>query len=1091
MRRRFLMVLALLVVAATVVARIYEEVIPSRWPQPGPAPLRFWTNDRHIPVDLQSFFNNDGIADQDQPGDTNFDCPNHPPNIPGSGYPAEQMPQSGTAFAYEPMGLPFLFPVIARAEFNNVACHGQRLSSAVRLRWMTDQHAVAELAVLGAAENGAAEGILGLEYHDGTTERVPVAFPDWCQLAEGETPAIEADHRLTWDGRAMKSVRHDIACYMYVRTIPVDPSRRLVAVLLPEQPRMHVFAMTLRLASSDELIARQGEKLAEAYFRTAQLAEAPPVEFDQPIAELEKALDAAEAAVPEHLHRQWVWLKTHWEYLVFRAGGGIIRHGSKTEQWILSAAAAIQADLRELLAGRDPFALRRGELLKGYVSPIDGRIQPYALYVPQDYVRQGPPRPLVVHMHGHGWYRPFQGVPAPKIRDAIVLSPHGRGSMDYMFVAEEDVLACIEEVKRDYLIDPDRVYLMGHSMGGTGSWNLAGKFPDRFAGIGPSAANADSKAWSNYGSKHAVDGGSYAWLREAIRTSLDPVTYAPNLLHVPAFFMHGDNDRVVPVGNSRSMARALGELGYRYVYREGKGQGHGWRPATLQAEMHDFLFTSTRPDRPPVVRLRTGYLKYGQAFWVRILGLTRSDAIGDIRAEARTDSLIEVTVKNIAEFELDLSRCPVNRNRALAVVVNGAPVFTDMPPESGRLILALRAGRWGAVSALGELRKRPHLEGPVSDAFTFSFLLVVGTSSPHRFDQRVLKDEAQRFADDWARLYTKPPRMKTDREVTPEDIARHNLILYGGPRDNRLTGRIADQLPILIEPGMIRVGDRTYSGPGVATKFCYPNPLNPDRLVVVIAGARQGRDVFQTNNLFGNWFQWGPFDNRVWFDYAVFDRRTHSAETCLEFGFFGNDWQFQSETRWLGDPERRRLAPPRRLPGYLIPPEGRDVVYLSDLVPKEIDQHKLPVGFDTSAEGRPLSIGLPHRVFARGLGVRPPSSVSFEIHAPGVPASERFQRFRATVGIDLEGEADIPKWRAEKEWVSFLLYGDGNLIYQTAALKWNSKPVSIDVPISQVRVLTLQVWCASARWLVGSAAWGGARILRDTGADQGSAGTIP
>jgi pimeloyl-ACP methyl ester carboxylesterase len=1077
MRRKIIVVLAVLVVSATVVARIYEEVVKSRWPERGTMPLRFWKSESDFPIDLGRFFNNDGVADKKDPGDANFDCPDHPPNIPGSGYPAENLPGSGTVFQPAPSAPPLLFPVIAKAEFNNIACEGQRVSGVVRPKWMKDDQTASEIAILGAAENGAAEGTIGLEYEDGTVERVRVAFPDWCKSPAGETPAISSDYRFTWDGSARKNIKQAIDCHLYVRRASLDPKRRLIAIILPETPNLHIFAMTMRLTQPAKAVARRGEKIALAYHRTAMLGDAPVASFDKPVAELAKDLDAAATELPERFQRQLVWLKTRCEYLAHRAGKGIIRRGSRTEKWAQTTAESIRADLKTLRAGRDPFTRRRGQLLRGYVSAIDGQIQSYALNVPADYAKSGPARPLVVHMHGHGWYRPFQGMPAPAIRDAIVLSPHGRGSMDYMFIAEEDVLACIAEVKRDYRIDADRVYLMGHSMGGTGSWNLAARFPDQFAGIGPSAGNADSKAWSNYGAKHVSDDGSYAWLRTSLKTSLDPVTYAPNLLHVPSYCMHGEKDRVVPVGNSRSMARAFSNLGYRHVYKEGKGGSHGWRPKALQAEMHDFLFASKRPSMPSAVRIKAGALKYGRAYWVRIHGLTRADAIGDVRANVRSRSLIDLTTKNVTALELDLTRCPVDRTKALVVALNGRPVFTDIPPASGRLILARRSGRWSVVPALPDFRKRPHLEGPVADAFTRSFLLVVGTASARRLDRQALKDEAQRFADDWEKLYTKPPRMKTDEEVTNDDVARHNLILYGGPKDNAVTARIADRLPVTIENGSISVGGRTYSGPGVATKFCYPNPENRDRLVVVIAGAQNGRDMFQTNNLFGNWFQWGPFDNRAWFDYAVFDRRTHSAETCLEFGFFGNDWQPNRNTSWFGDPAARKAAPLRRMPGHMLPPADSKTVYLSDLLPQVIDQHKLPVGFDTSAEGRRLSAGLPHRVFKRGLGVRPPSRVSFRVNRANTPAAERFSRFKATVGIDLEGETKIPSWRAKREWVNFLVYGDDSLLYQTGPLKWTSKPVNIDVPISRAKVLTLQVWCMGARWLVGSAAWGNARVV--------------
>ncbi len=441
-------------------------------------------------------------------------------------------------------------------------------------------------------------------------------------------------------------------------------------------------------------------------------------------------------------------------------------------------------------------------------------------------------------------------------------------------------------------------------------------------------------------------------------------------------------------------------------------------------------------------------------------------------------SLVDVRTQRVTAFELDLSRCPIDTSKAVVVAIDGQPAFNDIPPSTGRITLALEGTRWRYVPALTGLRKKPYLEGPVADAYARSFVVVIGTTSADATDRRVLREEAGRFADDWQLLYTKPPRVKTDREVASADIEQHNLILYGGPADNAITARIADRLPIRIKDGTVRISGRTYSGDGVAVKFCYPNPLNTERLVVVIAGAARARDVFQSNNLFGNWFQWGPYDNRAWFDYAVFDSKTHSEETCLEFGFFGSNWDFQRETSWFADPAARGAALSRRIPAFAEPPDA-DSLYLSDLMPLSIRQHKLPVGFDTSAEGRALSIGRPPRIFARGLGVRPPSKIAFLVNRPDAPEGRRFTRFRATVGIDLEGETGpIPPWRDKDEWVKFIVYGNGHLLYQTEALRWKSKPVEIDVPISGVQTLELEAWCSPARWLVGSAAWGDARLVR-------------
>lgn len=272
------------------------------------------------------------------------------------------------------------------------------------------------------------------------------------------------------------------------------------------------------------------------------------------------------------------------------------------------------------------------------------------------------------------------------------------------------------------------------------------------------------------------------------------------------------------------------------------------------------------------------------------------------------------------------------------------------------------------------------------------------------------------------------------------------------------------------------MGKKTFRGDDVGVALCYPNPLNPERYAVLFAGLSPAA-LDQVNNRFGNWFGWGPYDNYAWFDYGVFDARTVSPETFLCVGFFDQAWRLDERHQFLGDPAAREATQPQKAPGLItLPNPPPPELFLSDLMPSLVDQHKGIVGFDRSHQGNPLSIGLAPgaeasvpRVFLRGLGVRPPSALEWQLDGS-------YAFFRATIGIDLEDDLEATPARDRGERVQFIVYGDGKRLYSSEWLKWNSRPVAVEVDIQGVKTLRLEADCSLSRWLVGSAAWAQARV---------------
>jgi poly(3-hydroxybutyrate) depolymerase len=162
----------------------------------------------------------------------------------------------------------------------------------------------------------------------------------------------------------------------------------------------------------------------------------------------------------------------------------------------LTRATAMVTTLKE---GHDPFATARRDLFMAYRSTFDGKLVPYRVYLPSSYDAKKK-YPLVVLLHGAGgdetnFIDSYRGL-WPKLaeeRGYILASVSGRGPLSGYTKesgGEQDVLDVTALVKARYSIDPARVYLGGHSMGGQGTWRVGLTYADRWAGLIPIAGSS-------------------------------------------------------------------------------------------------------------------------------------------------------------------------------------------------------------------------------------------------------------------------------------------------------------------------------------------------------------------------------------------------------------------------------------------------------------------------------------------------------------------------------------------------------------------------------------------------------------------------
>ena len=78
--------------------------------------------------------------------------------------------------------------------------------------------------------------------------------------------------------------------------------------------------------------------------------------------------------------------------------------------------------------------------------------------------------------------------------------------------------------------------------------------------------------------------------------------------------------------------------------------------------------------------------------------------------------------------------------------------------------------------------------------------------------------------------------VRADREATAPEMGGRMLVLLGGPSQNEWTRRLAPALPVEFTASGFRWFGREYDRPGDAIHLIYPNPLEPRRFLLLVAG---------------------------------------------------------------------------------------------------------------------------------------------------------------------------------------------------------------------------------------------------------------
>ena len=536
---------------------------------------------------------------------------------------------------------------------------------------------------------------------------------------------------------------------------------------------------------------------------------------------------------------------------------------------------------KELRDGKPSWNSATGLVVRGYLSKIDGSVQPYGLVIPDDWKPgEATPRRLDFWLRGRSEKATELGFIADRMKSrgefappgAIMLHPFGRYCCANKFAGEVDLFEALENARTHYRIDANRISVRGFSMGGAAAWHLGTHFAGMWAAVAPGAGFAET---AEYNRVFAAGKTPPPWWEQVLYRWYDATLYAANLANTTTVAYSGEIDGQKQAADI--MLRYAEKEGLTFPHIIGPQTAHKYHPE-VKPKIEGIVTGAAvkgRDPEPNKVRFTTYSLVYPQMEWVRIDVMEKEWERADISAD-RTSGTLEITTKNVAAFRVFYSPHQVR--------IDGQEV--GIAYEKGQTPFHKVSGKWlsgGGVKS----NKHPGVCGPIDHAFMSDFLFVRPTRKP--LNDKVgawAAAEMEHAIGFWRKVFRGDVRVKDDTALTAEDVANSNLILWGDPGSNAALAKLLARLPLQWTRDKLTLAGQTYDATQHAPILIYPNPANPSRYLVLNSGV-----TFREEALLTNAQQTPKLP-----DWAVIDLRTPPDTKwpglVLDAGFFDEAWQW-------------------------------------------------------------------------------------------------------------------------------------------------------------------------------------------------------
>jgi dienelactone hydrolase len=549
--------------------------------------------------------------------------------------------------------------------------------------------------------------------------------------------------------------------------------------------------------------------------------------------------------------------------------------------------------VERLQAGQPDWHLREGTSIRGYVSAIDGSVQPCAVTLPAGVDPANSRRwPLYVVLHGRAddmnevnFISRMDGRGPATSKDErpgdwIQLDVYGRGNNAYRWAGETDVFEAMASVRQRFRIDEDRIVLHGFSMGGAGAWHLGLHHPHLWCSVGAGAGFVDFYAYQKKNPESPSDRLPFA--QHETLGIYDAVPYALNMANVPFCGYGGEKDPQLLAATTMQQAAEKLQVPLKLII--GKGMGHAFDPAS-RSEFMAFHAANAQTGRPKFgtrdrIRFTTQTLKYNRCDWLSIIEMEQTGRPATVESERDASGILQIHTDNVSL--MTLARDITEQAQIDGTLLECRAAAGELLPEvwyrrtaDGWEVVDYQQSR--TLSRNLEVHKRPGLQGPIDDAFMSSFICVRGTGQPlHPLPAAWSEQQLSVFQLEFARWMRGDVKIVNDVDVTEEMVSNSHLVLFGDPGSNLLLRTIlaarplrvpdnsvppagnsklplidthvATKLPFDWNSREITIGSNSWPADSHGLCLIFPNPFNRAKYIVLNSGHTFGERDFKASN---------------------------------------------------------------------------------------------------------------------------------------------------------------------------------------------------------------------------------------------------